>query len=231
MFKRSGSRTFTLIELLVVIAIIAILASMLLPALGQAKRKAHTISCISNLKQINNTRAMYNNDFDGYLPGNVKWGGNQMRWYRMMEDLLSGSNQYSLFSQNYPYFICPEVEEGHTNYPKGYSINNHVAADSTGAGTDLYKVHQFKNPAHKFYVSDAKIESAVYIRHIWFHIESPYATDGDAGGKLPMNRHPGGAHGKVNLAFMDGHVEAMGYPPMSLRKNLTKAYYWMIADQ
>ncbi|MFA6931591.1 MAG: DUF1559 domain-containing protein [Lentisphaeria bacterium] len=119
------NKKFTLIELLVVIAIIAILASMLLPALGKARAKARQMTCLSNLKQLYLSLEFYSGDYACYPPTNQKginwnnstWStsGDFPTWAEMFIALGYAplANRYARYSDiKKGVFFCPDHVAG-----------------------------------------------------------------------------------------------------------------------
>jgi prepilin-type N-terminal cleavage/methylation domain-containing protein len=140
-FRLAGRLGFTLIELLVVIAIIAILASLLLPALSRAKVKAKTVKCVSNLRQLGITAAIYTGDNNDRFPFSGR-GWPQMPFV----DLLKLFNPY-LSTNGAAFYFCPSDKRPGWNFrwTKLNGAANGIRTNELLFPCSYYYYHQFYN--------------------------------------------------------------------------------------
>ena len=191
--KKTKRRAFTLIELLVVIAIIAVLASLLLPALARSKLKARSLQCLSNLKQLGIGCSMYATDNHDLLPETS----------HQHESWIGTLGAYGLTN----IFFCP-LDTNRNNRVTSYAINDFLTPNPFGAPQLNYsRLTVVPSPSETIHLAETW---GNYLGSDHFHF-----ADTSSGGytvlsfqsQVAVTIHQGGA----NYLFADGHAAYLAW--------------------
>jgi prepilin-type N-terminal cleavage/methylation domain-containing protein/prepilin-type processing-associated H-X9-DG protein len=197
---------FTLIELLIVIAIIAILASMLLPALKRARENAKRMLCSGRMKQIYSGVQMYTQDYDNWLPA----GGDSGEWRLEIYPYLSSKYDLNSFSAtweklgavipNTKVLQCPSLPNEIKNlYDRVNGIGwNYKELGYKDHDTTMLRIKmvQIPKPSQTFMFGDTKDVTATQAKN--YHLYKPSLAD-----NYLTSRHSNG----LNMTYSDGHCD------------------------
>ena len=200
---------FTLIELLVVVAIIGILASLLLPSLGKARKKAQQAICTNKIKQHSVAVAMYAEDNENYAPVSYDDG---LNWFRQ----LASGNYLPNFEVDLR--ACPNgspIQDTDKYWASSIGVNAKLAYDD-GAW-------QIPVPMDTSHGSDTMLlmDSYNITPVVWATtLTADKILDSDQEKRIA--RHDN----KANVGFIDGHVAALGSTYLQSKNDAT-ADFWL----
>jgi len=143
--KPGRAVAFTLIELLVVVAILAVLAALLLPALGRAKQKALTVRCLNNTRQMSLGSAMYAGDANQVYPWTFTAvvGASGVGWFNYIQPYLRSTNV----------LLCPAKERAAQKFDYSYVFADDKTITSYGAN---FQIGGCSFPANAWFVKPVK---------------------------------------------------------------------------